>query len=76
LKGIEVDFVRRRLEELIKSIDLELTKTEVRLTAIAEKFGLNSWKELEGLFKRGMDNPEIDLAWVEYCYLKVKHERR
>jgi hypothetical protein len=53
LKGIEVDFVRRRLEELIKSIDLELTKTEVRLTAIAEKFGLNSWRKLEVLFKEG-----------------------
>jgi len=62
------------LEELIKSIDLELAKTEVRLTAIAEKFGLNSWRELEVLFKRGIDNPEIDLAWAEYCYLKDKHK--
>jgi hypothetical protein len=74
LKGTEVDFVRRGLEELIKSTDLELAKTEVRLTAIAEKFGLNSWRELEVLFKRGIDNPEIDLAWAEYCYLKDKHK--
>jgi len=46
---MEADLVRRGLEELIRSIDLELAKTEVRLTAIAEKFGLSSWKELEKL---------------------------
>jgi len=71
---MEADFIRRGLEELIRSIDLELAKTEVRLTAIAEKFGLSSWKELEKLFKRGIDNPEIDLAWAEYCYLKDRCE--
>ena len=53
MKGTEVDFVRRGLEELIKSIDLELAKTEVRLTAIAEKFGLNSWRCLRFSSKEG-----------------------
>jgi hypothetical protein len=71
---MEIDLVRKGLEELIRSIDIELAKTEVRLMAIAEKFGLNSWKELENFFKRGIDNPEIDLAWVEYRYLKDKYE--
>ncbi len=66
--------IRRGLEELIKSIDLELAKTEARLTAIAERFGLSSWEELEDLFRRGIDNPEIDLAWAEYRYLKDRRE--
>jgi len=71
---MEVGLVRRGLEELIRSIDLELTKTEAKLTKIAEKFGLNSWKELEGLFRGRIDNPEIDLAWAENCYLKDRYE--
>jgi hypothetical protein len=71
---VEANLIRRGLEELIKSIDLELARTEVRLTMIAEKFGLKSWKELEEFFKRGVDNLEIDLAWVEYRYLKDKYE--
>jgi hypothetical protein len=71
---MEIDLVRRGLEELIRSIDIELAKTEVRLMAIAENFGLKSWKELENFFKRGIDNPEIDLAWVKYRYLKDKYE--
>jgi hypothetical protein len=71
---MEVGLVRRGLEELIRSIDLELTKTEAKLTKIAEKFGLNSWKELEGLFRGRIDNPEIDLAWAEYCCLKDRYE--
>ncbi|MCR6691919.1 MAG: hypothetical protein MRT15_05990 [archaeon YNP-LCB-003-016] len=71
---MEANLIRRGLEELIKSIDLELARTEVRLTMIAEKFGLKSWKELEEFFKRGVDNLEIDLAWVEYRYLKDKYE--
>lgn len=50
---MEVGLVRRGLEELIRSIDLELTKTEAKLTKIAEKFGLNSWKELEGSSEEG-----------------------
>jgi len=66
--------IRRGLEELIKSIDLELAKTEARLTAIAERFGLSSWEELEDLFRREIDNPEIDLAWAEYRYLKDRRE--
>jgi hypothetical protein len=40
---------------------------------IAEKFGLKSWKELEEFFRRGVDNLEIDLAWVEYRYLKDRY---
>ncbi|MCR6624564.1 MAG: hypothetical protein NDF58_08330 [archaeon YNP-LCB-024-027] len=71
---MEANLIRRGLEELIKSIDLELARTEVRLTMIAEKFGLKSWRELEEFFKRGVDNREIDLAWVEYRYLKDKYE--
>ena len=71
---MEANLIRRGLEELIKSIDLELARTEVRLTMIAEKFGLKSWKELEEFFKRGVDNLEIDLAWVEYRHLKDKYE--
>jgi hypothetical protein len=71
---MEANLIRRGLEELIKSIDLELARTEVRLTMIAEKFGLKSWRELEEFFRRGVDNREIDLAWVEYRYLKDKYE--
>lgn len=33
-----------------------------------------SLEELENFFKRGIDNPEIDLAWAEYCYLKDRRE--
>jgi hypothetical protein len=71
---VEANLIRRGLEELIKSIDLELARTEVRLTMIAEKFGLKSWRELEEFFRRGVDNREIDFAWVEYRYLKDKYE--
>jgi len=34
---MEIDLVRKGLEELIRSIDIELAKTEVKLMAIAEK---------------------------------------
>jgi len=29
---------------------------------------------LEEFFKRVVENPEVDLAWTEYCYLKDKYE--
>jgi hypothetical protein len=64
----------KSLEELIRGIDLELTKTEAKLAKIAEKFGLNSWREFEELFKGRIDNSEINLAWAEYCYLKDRYK--
>lgn len=67
--------IRRSLEELIRSVDLELARIEVKLMDAAKRFCLNSWEELEEFFKRGgMDNPEVDLAWTEYQYLKNRRE--
>jgi hypothetical protein len=71
---MDVKLVKKGLEELVKSIDVELAKVETRLEDMAEKFGLGSWKELEDFFKEGKDLPEVDLAWAEYLYLKNRRE--
>jgi len=39
---VDVKLVKKGLEELVKSIDMELAKVETRLETMAEKFGLSS----------------------------------
>jgi hypothetical protein len=71
VSGIEEgQTVRRGLEKLLESVDIEIAHMELRLKSLAEKFGLKSLEDLERMFREGPDNPEVDLAWPEYQYLK------
>jgi len=63
--------VRESLEVLLRKINREAAAVEARLQKIAAKLGVGDWRELEKLLTSGgIDNPEIDLLWPEYLYLK------
>jgi len=63
--------VRESLEVLLRKINREAAAVEARLQKIAAKLGVGDWRELEKLLtSKGVDNPEIDLLWPEYLYLK------
>lgn len=65
--------VRESLEVMLKRINREAAVVEARLQKIAAKLGVGDWRELEELFaSRGIDNPEVDLLWSEYLYLKAR----
>ncbi|MEM0047981.1 MAG: hypothetical protein QXG81_05390 [Ignisphaera sp.] len=65
--------VRESLEVMLKRINREAAVVEARLQKIATKLGVGDWRELEELFtSRGIDNPEVDLLWSEYLYLKTR----
>ena len=68
--------VRESLEVLLRRINREAVVVEARLQRIAAKLGVGNWRELEDLLtSRGIDNPEIDLLWSEYLYLKRRLRR-
>ncbi len=63
--------VRESLEVMLRRINREAVVVEARLQRIAARLGVGDWRELEKLLtSRGIDNPEIDLLWPEYLYLK------
>ncbi len=63
--------VRESLEVMLRRINREAAVVEARLQRIAARLGVEDWRELEKLLtSRGIDNPEIDLLWPEYLYLK------
>ena len=63
--------VRESLEVMLRRIDREAAVVEARLQRMAARLGVGDWKELEKLLtSRGIDNPEVDLLWPEYLYLK------
>ncbi len=63
--------VRESLEVMLRRINREAAVVEARLQRIAARLGIEDWRELEKLLtSRGIDNPEIDLLWPEYLYLK------
>ena len=67
--------MRESLETMLRKIDREIVIVETRLRRIALRFGLSNWKELEKLFKvKGVDNPELDMLWPEYLYLRKRLE--
>jgi len=40
---------------------------------MARKLGLDSWEKLEKLFtSSNINNPEIDMMWPEYLYLRER----
>jgi len=56
---------------MLKRINREAAVVEARLQRIAIRLGVESWRNLEKLFtSRDIDNPEVDLLWPEYLYLK------
>ncbi len=60
----------------MRKIDREITSVEIRLQRMAVRFGVNNWRELEKVFsERGIDNPEMDLLWPEYLYLRNRLEK-
>ncbi len=67
--------VRRGLEKLLESVDLELARVELELRMLCERLGLKSLDDLEKAFREGHENPEVDLVWPKYLYLKDKLER-
>ncbi len=63
--------VRESLDVMLRRINREAAVVEARLQRIAARLGVEDWRELEKLLTgRGIDNPEIDLLWPEYLYLK------
>ena len=67
--------IRMGLEKLKKGVDEELVRIENRLLMLTKRLGVDSIAELDKLFReREVDNPEIDLAWPEYIYLKNRCE--
>jgi len=63
--------VRESLEVMLKKINREAAVVETRLQRIAVKLSAEDWKDLDKLFtSKGVDNPEMDLLWPEYLYLK------
>ena len=75
LESLE-SIVREGLELVLRKIDREITSVEVRLQRMAVRLGVNNWRELEKVFsERGIDNPEMDLLWPEYLYLRNRLEK-
>ncbi len=65
--------VRESLEVMLRKINREIALVEARLQRIAVRLGASNWEELEKLFtETGIDNPEVDLLWPEYVYLKKR----
>lgn len=63
--------LREGLELMLKKIDSEIVAVEARLQSIARKVGVSDWSELDELFRsKGVDNPELDMLWPEYSYLR------
>ena len=63
--------VRESLEVMLGRINREAAAVEAKLQRIATRLGVGDWKELEKLLtSRGIDNPEVDLLWPKYLYLK------
>jgi len=63
--------VRESLEVMLRKINREAAVVEARLQKTAVRLGVGDWRELEKLLtSRGIDNPEVDLLWPEYLYLK------
>ena len=69
------ELLREALGLMLERVNEEIAIVEVKLKAIADKLGLKSLEELDQLFStEGLDNPEIDLLYPEYLYLKDKLE--
>ena len=65
--------VRESLEVMLGKINREIALVEARLQRIAVRLCASNWEELEKLFtETGIDNPEVDLLWPEYIYLKKR----
>ncbi len=63
--------LREGLELMLKKIDDDIVAVEARLQSIARKVGVSDWRELDELFRsKGVDNPELDMLWPEYSYLR------
>ena len=68
--------IRRGLEELLERLSSEIAEVEARLEAMARRFGVETWRELEDLFEaQGLDSPALDQAWPEYVYLRDRLEK-
>jgi len=67
--------VRESLGAMLEKINREAAVVETRLQKIAARLGVGNWRELERLLAgRGIDNPEVDLLWPEYLYLRSRLE--
>ena len=65
--------VRESLEVMLRKINREIALVEARLQRIAVRLSASNWEELEKLFtETSIDNPEVDLLWPEYIYLKKR----
>ncbi|MEM4971033.1 MAG: hypothetical protein QXE01_07270 [Sulfolobales archaeon] len=67
--------MRESLGVMLKKINREVALVGARLQRMALRLGVGDWRELERLLAgKGIDNPEIDLLWPEYLYLKRRLE--
>lgn len=70
---MDVVLIREGLELPLKKVNYEITRVEARLNSLARRFGLKERRELEELMRsKSVDNPEVDLAWPEYMYLRER----
>lgn len=69
------ELIREALELMLEKVNEEMASVEIEIKRMAKKFGLKGQEELEQLLnEEGLDNPEIDLLYPEYLYLKEKLE--
>lgn len=67
--------VREGLELMLRKINREKALVEAKLHRMALRLGYDDWRELEKLFLgKDIDNPEVDLLWPEFLYLKKRLE--
>ena len=67
--------MRESLEIMLRKVNREMASVEARLQKMAARLGARNWKELERIFmKENIDNPEVDMIWPEYLYLRERLE--
>ncbi len=67
--------VRESLEIMLRKVNRDIAVTEARLQRMAIRLGASDWRELEKVFAgRNVDNPEVDMLWPEYLYLRERLE--
>ena len=60
---------------MLREINEEISLVESRLHSMAVRLGTTNWRGLGKLFtSKGLDNPEVEMLWPEYLYLKRRLE--
>ena len=60
----------RGLEIMPGIVKGEIASVEARLQRMAARLGVKNWRKLERFLREGGDDPEVDMLWPEYLYLR------